>query len=145
MNLCLELPSAYVALAAKPKGPPEGAMAANRRHFTVASSAKIHKLGQSTVGQRLTVATRAYAKTTCTCHGDGERFFPLDGKNLSCYLRRPVKDRSVSSGQKRDRTDGSTGGLHPLGNFSLQLLVTKGGKCIFIKKSPGRNLFCDGT
>jgi len=43
-----------------------------------------------------------------TGHGEGERFLPLDGRNLSCCLRPPVIDRWLSSGQKRDGADGSS-------------------------------------
>ena len=43
-----------------------------------------------------------------TGHGEGERFLPLDGRNLSCCLRPPVIDRWLSSGQKKDGAVGSS-------------------------------------
>src|SRR3989344_4283730 len=71
----------------------------------VASTRRFACARVANVGQRLSSEHMDFGRTG---HGEGERFLPLDGRNLSCCLRPPVIDRWLSSGQKRDGADGSS-------------------------------------
>ena len=116
------LPSAHVALAANQ----QYRMAANRRHFTVASTRRLAYARVST-GQLLSVVVPELMDFGRTGHGDGERQLSLQRKYLSCCLRTPVGDRCLSSGQKRDRADGSSRQTSIARQFwALPFVCTKG-------------------